>query len=244
MGGDNYRFKETLWTQIIKAKDKSETGYTKAISYLISAYWKPVYFYIRRKGYDVENSKDLTQSFFTVFLEKEFLQSVDKGKGKFRTFILASLNHFLSKEREKAAAQKRGGGKLPLALDFSSAESEISFEPHDKSTPEKEFLQDWARSILKHALENLRAEFEQKSRKVYMDIFDSFLSSTAEEKSIGYAETAKKFNISEMDVKNYLHRIKRRYRELIEDEIKKYVSEPEEIKEELQELFSIFSDNF
>ncbi len=243
MGGDNYRFKETLWTQIIKAKDKSESGYTKAISYLVATYWKPVYFYIRRKGYDIENAKDLTQSFFATFLEKDFLKSVDKGKGKFRTFILASLNHFLSKEREKAAAQKRGGGKIPFALDFSTAESEISFEPHDKSTPEKEFLQDWARSILKQALENLRMEFEQKSRKVYMDIFESYLSDMAEEKSTGYAETAKKFNISEMDVKNYLHRVRRRYRELIEEEIKKYVTEPDEVKEELQELFLVFSKN-
>ncbi|MFC1524953.1 RNA polymerase sigma factor [Planctomycetota bacterium] len=243
IGGEHYRFKKTLWTRVLKAGDKDASDYTEAITYLISAYWKPVYFYIRRKGHDIETAKDLTQSFFTVFLEKEFLKSVDRGKGKFRTFILVALNHFLSKERERAVAQKRGGGQKILSLDFARAETEISREPADKKTTEQGFLRDWARVILKQALENIRQEYKTPTRRVYLDIFEGYLDAMEKGQDISYPKIARHFHVSEGDVKNYLHRIRRRYRELIETEIKKYVSTPDEVKEELQELFQAFSKN-
>jgi RNA polymerase sigma-70 factor (ECF subfamily) len=137
IGGSQYRFKETLWTAILKAKDKASPGYSEALNYLISTYWKQVYFYIRRKGSDIETAKDLTQSFFTVFLEKDFLKGVEREKGRFRTFILMTLNRFLSKERDRDRAQKRGGDQVILSLDFNQAETECHREPSIEETPEK-----------------------------------------------------------------------------------------------------------
>ncbi len=243
IGGREHYFKKTLWTTILKGQDKTASGYQAALDYLITQYWRPVYFYIRRKNYDIETAKDLTQSFFTVFLEKEFLKSVERGKGKFRTFILAALNHFLSKERERAAAQKRGGKERVLSLDFARAETEISYEPADKKTIEQGFLRDWARVILKQALESIRQEYKTPTRRVYLDIFEGYLDAVEKARDISYPDIAQQFSVSEGDVKNYFHRIRRRYREFIEAEIKKYVSTPDEVKEELQELFQAFANN-
>lgn len=241
IGGNNYRFKETMWTTLLKAKDKSSTGYQKALNYLIITYWKPIYFYIRQKEYDIETAKDLTQSFFTIFLEKEFIQSVERSKGKFRTFILAALNHFLSKERERIRAQKRGGNRMILSLDFAQAETEIMQQPARQMTPEKALIQAWARTVLKIASENLRRECKDNSREVYLNVLEAYLASQQENQSVSYKNIAERFHISELDVTNYLHRIRRRYRELIEAEIRKYVADESEVKEELQELFSAFS---
>jgi len=166
IGGSNYRFRKTYWTSLLRAKDKKASGYQSAINYLIATYWKPVYFYIRRKGYDVETAKDLTQSFFTIFLEKEYIKSVDRAKGKFRTFILAALNHFLSKEREYLNAKKRGGSKILQSLDFAKAETEIRYEPADKETPEKILTRAWAQSILEQALANLKNEFDVQRQRI------------------------------------------------------------------------------
>ena len=216
-------------------------GYQSAINYLISTYWKPVYFYIRRKGYDVETAKDLTQSFFTIFLEKEYIKSVDRAKGKFRTFILAALNHFLSKEREYLRAQKRGGSKIVQSLDFARAETEIHYEPADKETPEKILTRSWAQAILQQALANLRQEFNDKVNRVYLEVFECYLNTGHADQSATYKKMAGQFGISQTDVRNYLHRLKRKYREYIKDEIRKYVTDEDALKEEMQELFSALS---
>lgn len=243
IGGENYRFRDTLWSSLLRAKDKKAPGYQSAISCLISTYWKPVYFYIRRKGYDVENAKDLTQSFFTVFLEKEFLKSVERGKGKFRTFIIAALNHFLSKEREYLGAKKRGGSEIIQSLDFARAETEIHYEPADKETPEKILTRSWAQTILHQALENLREEFNTETGRIYLDIFECYLNAEKTDQFATYKKMAKQFGISETDVRNYLHRVRRKYREYIKNEIRKYVTDEDEVKEEFQELFYILGEN-
>ncbi|MFH1228230.1 MAG: hypothetical protein V1701_10060 [Planctomycetota bacterium] len=244
IGGDNCRFRKTLWTSILRAKDKSAPGYRSSLTYLISAYWKPVYFYIRRKGYDIDAAKNLTQSFFTVFIEKEFMKSVERERGRFRTFILAALNHFLSKERERLEAQKRGGGQSLLSLDFKRAETEISLEPASAETPEKTLIRAWAQSILKLASDNLRREFKKKSRQIFIDMFDAYLAAKTSDRAENYKALASQFGVTETDIRNYLHRIRRRYKELIEEEIGKYVTTKEAVQEELKELFSAFSNNY
>lgn len=243
IGGNNYQFRKTLWTNILRAKDKSASGYQSALTYLISTYWKPVYFFIRRKGYDIESAKNLTQSFFTTFLEKEFMKSVVRSRGKFRTFILAALNHFLSKERARLRAGKRGGSKVILSLDFARAETEICLEPASTETPEKILIRAWAQATLQRASDNLKAEFQLKSQQTQLDMFEAYMSARKEDSTRTYKTLAGQFGISATDVRNYLHRIKRRYRELIEAEITKYVASPADVKEELQELFRALSDN-
>jgi len=245
MGGSNYRFRKTLWTSILKAKDKASLGYQEALNYLVATYWKPVYFYIRRKGYNVENAKDLTQSFFAVFLEKDFLKSVERGKGRFRTFIIATLNRFLSKEREWLNAKKRGGSQIIQSLDFARAETEIHCEPADKETPEKILTRSWAQAILQQALENLKQNFNTEESRIYLDIFEYYLNAGKTPMDIGatYKKMSEQFGISETDVRNYLHRVRRKYREYIKDEIRKYVTNEDGVEEEFQELFNILSEN-
>ncbi|MEW6027394.1 MAG: sigma-70 family RNA polymerase sigma factor [Planctomycetota bacterium] len=239
IGWDNYCFRKTYWTSLLRAKNKKSAGYQSAVNYLVSAYWKPVYFYIRRKGYDVETAKDLTQSFFTVFLEKEYIKSVDRDKGKFRTFILAALNHFLSREREYIQAKKRGGSKILLSLDFAKAETEIHYEPADKETPEKILTRAWAQAILSQALDRLKDVLDTASDRVYLDVFECYLNTGQADQDTSYKKMAGQFGISETDVRNYLHRVKRKYREYIKDEIRKYVTDEDALKEEMQELFDI-----
>ncbi|MBI5359574.1 MAG: sigma-70 family RNA polymerase sigma factor [Planctomycetes bacterium] len=240
-GGNDCRFRQTIWTSILRAKDRSSPGYRSAAEYLVSSYWKPIYFFIRRKGYDIESAKDLTQSFFAVFLEKDFMKSVERGKGKFRTFMLAALNHFLSKELERKNAQKRGGSKIILSLDFARAETEISLEPAGGETPEKILLRSWAQITLEKAMENLRAELASRKQQVRLDIFETFLSAKKEEHKHTYGALARKFSTSETDVRNCLHRVRRRYKELIEAEIMKCVSDANDVKGELDELFNALS---
>jgi RNA polymerase sigma factor (sigma-70 family) len=240
IGGSQYRFRETYWTAILKAKDKASPGYDEALNYLIATYWKPVYFYIRRKGYDIEAAKDLTQSFFTVFLEKDFLRLVEKGKGRFRTFILTALDRFLSKERERLHAQKRGGSRVILALDFKRAETEFHLEPGTDETPEKILIRTWASITLEQAMCQLRQEFAAPSRRVYLTVFESCLTTKAGDQLDTYKDLSRRLGISATDVKNYLHRVRQRYRELIKDEIRKYVTDEDELKSEIAELFSAF----
>jgi RNA polymerase sigma-70 factor (ECF subfamily) len=238
IGGGNYRFRKTLWTSLLRAKDKKASGYQSAINYLVSTYWKPVYFYIRRKGHDVETAKDLTQSFFAIFLEKEYINSVDRAKGKFRTFILAALNHFLSKEREYLRARKRGGSKIVQSLDFAKAETEIHYEPADNETPEKILTRSWAQAILQQALAGLKNEFDTESGRIYLDVFECYLNAGSVDHDATYKKMAVQFGISQTDVRNYLHRIKRKYREYIKSEIRKYVTDEDGLKEEMRELFN------
>ncbi|MBI2930472.1 MAG: sigma-70 family RNA polymerase sigma factor [Planctomycetes bacterium] len=146
IGGENVRFQPTLWTAVLRAKEGSRESLDK----LISLYWKPVYFFIRRRGAAIEDAKDLTQGYFAVFLEKDYLGKVARERGRFRSFVLTTLGHFLANEHERAHARKRGGD-----FDFVQAETDIQAAHPD---PEKAFLKQWARETLARAMDRLRAE--------------------------------------------------------------------------------------
>lgn len=146
LGGKDAGFRTTLWSVVREAQE----GSREALESLLHAYWKPVYFFIRRRGHDVESAKDLAQSFFAVVLEKGYVADYAPDRGRFRTFLRASLGHFLSNEHDRARALKRGGG-----IDFQSAEAELaSAEP----TPERAFDRQWALDVMGRALDRLRAE--------------------------------------------------------------------------------------
>lgn len=133
---------------------------------LCRVYWLPLYTFIRRQGESPHDAQDLTQEFFARLLEKDFLCSVDQSKGRFRSFLLASLKHFLSHQRERARAQKRGGGQAPLSLDFSDAETSIGFQPADHQTPEKAFEKRWALTLLEQSLARLRQEYLDRGKRI------------------------------------------------------------------------------
>lgn len=229
-------FQPTLWTVVLKARDASAPARREALERLFATYWKPVYFYLRR-AHDPEAAQDLAQGFFTAFLEKDYLQYVDRSRGTFRTFLVVALQHFVSDERDRACARKRGGGRPLLPLDFARAETEIHREPASKETPERLFQRQWALEVIKRSLQGLRDEFRASNRLTEFEALSLYLSAGGKGAPT-HADLARRLGVSESDVNNRVHRLKKRYRELILAEIRAYTGTEEEAREELRDLFS------
>lgn len=230
LGGPEFRFRNTLWTIVLTARDGDSTKARQALNRLFSAYWKPVYFYIRRQGTSVEDAKDLTQEFFAMFLDEELLAKVDPAKGRFRTFVLAVLQNFLGKVTERKRAQKRGGGRALISLDIAAVERELQ-GLHE--TPEDLFQRQWCHVVLETALEKLKAEMKQEGRGRQFEVLKAHLSGELP----SHSELAVQLGISEPDVSNHLQRVRKRYQKMILAEVAAYVENPADVKEEVRELF-------
>ncbi len=224
IGGGQRAFVPTLWTVVLKAKE----GGRAALEELIRSYWKPVYFFVRRKEPDVEKAKDLTQAFFCEFLERDFLSGVERERGKFRTFLLTTLTHFLANERERERAQKRGGGKPPVSLDFAEAETELGTLP--EVAPEALFERQWALAVLERAIRGVRAEPN-------FEVLSAHLSGGP---APSYQETATRLGITVAAVKDVLYRLRGRLRERVREEIRSYVDGESQVEEEILALFRAF----
>jgi RNA polymerase sigma-70 factor (ECF subfamily) len=221
------------------AAGSGSAGSEQALERLCRAYWYPLYAYVRRIGEDAENARDLTQGFFARLLEKNYLGQVQPAKGKFRSFLLASLKHYLSDERDKARAQKRGGGARFLSLDDSSLEERYRLEPIDALDAEKLFERRWALSLLREARDLLRQEFADRAQSELYDqlkIFDS-----GDPAAPSYAEVALKLDLAEGSVKSAVSRMRTRYRELVRQAVAATVADPDEIDDEIRYLISIIS---
>lgn len=210
----------------------------QSLEKLCRVYWLPLYAYIRRQGENPHDAQDLTQEFFARLLEKDFLASVDRTKGRFRSFLLASLKHFLSNQRVRARAQKRGGGQTPLSLDISDAETSIGFQPADEQTPEKAFERRWALTLLEQALARLRKEYSDHGRH---EIFEQLKTTLTEGRGVAYAELSARLGISEASVKMAVHRLRQRYRAVLRGEIAETVAHESEVEDELREVFRALS---
>jgi RNA polymerase sigma-70 factor (ECF subfamily) len=224
MGGERRGFVPTLWTVVLKAREQSK----EALEELVKAYWKPIYVYVRRWGASEDEAKDLTQGFFMELLERNFLKGVSPDKGRFRTFLLTVLKRYLINQAERARAQKRGGGKSPLSLDFAGAENEYSILPASSETPERSFNRQWALQTMARALEALSRELEPP-------VFEALKPHLAG--GPAYAETARKLGVSVTQLNNLIHRTRKRYRELLREEVAAAVSDPLLVEEELKNLF-------
>jgi len=233
------RFASTRWSLVAAAGQGRTPESQEALATLCSLYWYPLYAYARRQLPSVDDAQDLTQAFFAQLLEKEYLQDADPRRGKFRSFLLIAFNHFLSKERDKAKAQKRGGQKQFLPLDFQSGERQYCFEPADHATPETIFERRWALTVLEQTLARLRQELESSGKAALFEKLKETL--TGDGMSRPYAELAEELGISEAAVKVAVHRLRRRYQELLRAEIAQTVSSPEEVDEELRNLFAAVS---
>jgi DNA-directed RNA polymerase specialized sigma24 family protein len=210
IGGAIHAFQTTLWTVVLAAKDPNAGDRRHALDELIRKYWKPAYFFVRRSGNDVETAKDLTQAFFAAFLEKDFLRTVTPEKGKFRSFLLASLTHFLSDQYDKAAAKKRGGG-----FAFVQAEEELATVDTD---PQQAFFKQWAVETLSQAVSRLRTE------------------STAEDFSLLTA--GRSHGPATDHEKNQIRRMRQRLRELLREVIRQSVELESDVDAEIESLFS------
>src|SRR5580658_4615133 len=206
------RFGDTHWSVILSAMDKHRpTEATDAREKLCRVYWPPLYAYVRRLGESPHDAQDLTQEFFARFLDKDYLAAVDQAKGRFRSFMLAALKHFLSNERDKQRAQKRGGGHALVPIDFHNAESQGGFEPAQNLTPEAIFQRRWASALLEQALARLRGEYAAAGKE---SVFEQLKQTLTEGRgAIAYAGLAAQLEISEAAVKMAVHRLRQRYRE-------------------------------
>ncbi len=226
IGGENVRFQPTLWTTILQARDAGGDAARSAMGRLIERYWKPLYFFVRRRGCDIERAKDTTQAFFERVMEKDFLQGVAPEKGRFRNWLLAAMSHFMSDERERERALKRGGGNV-LALDVDAAERQLEAAT---DAPERLFDRAWATEVLDRSLGRLRGEWPARE----FDPLVRHLSGGAP----SYTETATTLGLAEHDIKNRLTRMRQRLREILRDEIAPSVEDAGQIDEEMAALFS------
>lgn len=229
-------FVTTHWSVVLSAGKTDTTQATSALEKLCQTYWKPIYAFVHRQGHNPHDAQDLTQEFFARLLEKKWLGDANPERGKFRSFLLAAVKHFLANEWNKVRAQKRGGGKLPLPMNFRSAETSFEYEPADHLTAEKIYERRWALTLLDVVLGHLREEYVSDEKEKLFEELKSTL--TAGSKSAPYAELGERLDLSEGGVKVAVHRLRQRYRELLRAEIAETVADPGEVDEEIRNLFA------
>jgi RNA polymerase sigma-70 factor (ECF subfamily) len=225
---------------VLAAGDTESPESKQALELLCRTYWYPLYAYVRRKGYGAQDAQELTQEFFARLLARNYLNVADRNRGKFRSFLLGSLEHFLARQWTKAHAQKRGGGRVALSLDDATAENRYLLEPAHELTAEKIFDRRFATTLLDQAMARLRDECASNNKGDLFAKVEGHLSGEKGESS--YAEIAAALNMSEGAVKVAVHRLRQRYGELIRAEIAQTVTTPGEADEELQYLFTVLRD--
>lgn len=229
-------FSTTHWSLILRAGQEDRASSREALDALCRRYWFPVYAFIRRNGHDVHEAEDLTQAFFRRFLEKDYLDDVDRARGKFRSFLLASVRHFLANARDHERAQRRGGGRCRLSLDFAHAEDRYAHEPTHHWTPEKLFHRRWALELLQVVLDRLAGEWRDPERQQFFRLVEPHVTGATPAPPL--AEVARACEMTEGAVKTALHRLRRRYRDLLREEIAPTVGGAGEVDDELRQLFA------
>jgi DNA-directed RNA polymerase specialized sigma24 family protein len=236
-GPDMFRgFPTTHWSMVLAAGRRSSPEAVAALQRLCLSYWYPLYAYVRRRGYHAHDSEDLIQGFFTYLLSGNDLARLDPARGRFRSFLLASLNHFLANEWRQSHRLKRGGNRAILSLDTANAETRYGVEPADEMTPEKVFEYQWAVALLDQTLARLRIEYEHRGKQALFDRLKGFL--VGDEAAPHYADLAHQLSLSEAAIKMSVHRLRQRYRQILLEEIAQTVAGPSEVEEELNHLFT------
>jgi RNA polymerase sigma-70 factor (ECF subfamily) len=226
------RFGTTQWSVVLQAG----LGAEAALLRLCRTYWPPLYSFIRRRGHAVHEAQDLTQAFFAHVLEHRALGTVTPSKGRFRSFLLVSLKHFLDNEWHKSQTQKRGGGHTFISWDELKPEERDSLEPRDDSTPEKVFNRRWALMLLERVMDQLRNECVAAHKGELFDKLKAYL--TGDETGKSYQQLAAELNMSEGALKVTIHRLRRRFGELVRAQISKTVAGPDEVDDEIRQLFA------
>jgi len=225
------RFPTTQWKLVLLAGEESSDDSQQALATLCRSYWYPLYAFVRRQGYAPEEAQDLTQGFFTRLLEKHYLRDYKRERGRFRSFLLASLKHYLANERDWHRAQKRGGGTAPLSIEtLRNGEQRYSLEPRSNLTPETIFERQWALTTIDHVLDRVRGETDE------FDRLKPFL--IGDESRIPYRTLASELGTTEGALKVSIHRLRRRFRETLREEIGHTVSEPSQVQEEIRYLMT------
>lgn len=232
-------FQTTRWTLVAKARSAQEAEASKALNELCAAYWYPVYAFIRRSCFSPEDAQDLTQSYFADLLERGYLDRADRAKGKLRAFLLADIKLFLGNQHRRHRAEKRGGGQVIESFDQALAEKRYGIEPADRNSPDEIFDRAWATTLLNSVHEELRAEYAARDQQVVFDALQQFIAWNAGD--LSYADVAAALGKTINDIKVSVHRLRKRYRALLERAVSDTVTSPDEMNDEIRALAAAFA---
>ena len=235
-GQAGHAFATTRWSVVARAADSQSPEGAAALERLCHTYWYPLYAFVRHKGYQHEDACDLTQAFFAKLLEKGYLKSADSNLGRFRTFLLTSMSHFLANEWDKARTQKRGGAKHVFSLDEAAANERYDFEPIDQTTPETLFERHWAEAFLGVVLDRLAAETDETRFAVLKDFL------VGDESAVSYERAAGRLGMTVPAVTSAIHRMRARFGAVLVDEIANTVSAPEDVEPEVRYLLRVLTN--
>jgi len=230
-------FATTHWSVVLAAKQSDSSQAVAALEKLCRAYWRPLYAYIRRDGHDATEAQDLTQEFFARLLARDYLQHLHHQQGKFRSFLLSHLKNFLSEQRRKGRAQKRGGGCVFVSLDAPVGEEGYLLEPVDELTPDQVFERRWAQATMQTALNRLREEYAARDQTALFERLQDY--QPREQGGRSYAQLGDDLAMTEAAIKSAVQRMRHRHRELLREEIAQTVTRPEEIEEELRHFRAV-----
>jgi RNA polymerase sigma-70 factor (ECF subfamily) len=232
-------FTTTHWSIVLNARDPASPQASQALEKLCRSYWYPLYAFVRRQGRDEATAKDLTQGFFAKLLEKNYLAAVHPDKGRFRNFLLASIKHFIADEWDKARALKRGGGNTVISLDETTGEARYRHEPIEALDAEKLYERRWALTLLEQARERLKEEYRTAGKAALYERLQLFES--GDKDTPACAAVAPALGLSESGLRTAVHRMRRRYGELVREEVAQTVSRPAEVDEEIRYLIRVIS---
>lgn len=238
-GAAAVQFATTHWSMVVAAGADSTPAAQDALECLCREYWYPLYAFIRRRGHPPADAEDLTQGFFAYLLERRLVSRADREAGRFRSFLLGSLKHFLAHEHERATAIKRGGGQPVLSFDQIDPEERYALEPSDGATPETIFDQRWALQQIENALSRLRAEYASSGRGPLFALLKDYV--WGDKSALSLAGIAEQFDLTEEAVKKSVQRLRLRFRDSLRAEIARTVTTPGQIDEELRHLRAALS---
>jgi RNA polymerase sigma-70 factor (ECF subfamily) len=230
------QFQTTRWSLVLAARDGGAAEAGEALAALCGSYWHPLYAFVRRKGHDPDAAQDLVQGFFARLLEKGDLAAVDRARGKFRSFLMAACAHYLANQRDYDRAWKRGGGRTPVPIDGLTAEGLYSREPVHDLTAERLFERDWALTLLGHVIDRLEAEMARAGKSRQFAALRPVLLGRAGRAP--YSEIAAELGLSEEAARAAAHRLRRRYRDLLREEVARTLDDPADVEGEIRDLFA------
>ena len=225
---------------VLAAGHGDSTRADGALAHLCKTYWYPLYAYARRRGFSPHDAQDLTQEFFARLLQGNWIAKADRQRGRFRSFLLSAMKHFMANEWDKAQTQKRGGGQPIVSLDDDSAEHRYRLEPAEKATPESLFERGWALTLLDDVLARLEEEYRREGKQAGIEVLRPAL--TTDREATDYARMAKKLGITETAARVAVHRLRQQYRQLIRAEVASTVAAPAEVEEEMRHLFQVLAN--
>jgi RNA polymerase sigma-70 factor (ECF subfamily) len=231
-------FATTHWTVVLAAGKRHTAQADRALEELCRTYWFPLYAYVRRRGLSREDAEDVTQAFFARFLAKNYLAGLSAERGRFRAFLLASLKHFLANEWDKARTQKRGSGEIHLSLDWQTADTKFQVAATNEPSPDQAYDREWALALLAKVIDRLQAECAAEGKTKLFTQLKVFLTVGKDESA--QADIAKSLGMEEGAVRVAIHRLRKRYRQLLRDEIANTLSDPAMVDEEMRALFGAF----